>query len=649
VRVSSFSRASVVAISLFAAIFLATMFQVRESLNESRAQYAGYQALKSLTVIEFNRTIAKYLTTGDASLLNQADKQLSQIIANTEKLNIDTLTTSINVTANQIKSDIETKYRAMGKLSGDPLALIKNNERELATISFDLSKYAMETNVLSREQQATYLLLTNKSTKQIFNLINSREALFLKEQFNQQIIEQTLSELNDTIAQLKAFPALEIFSQLEQDEDDFFADEEDKEDLSLTAIDELISLINRYQKELSRTMEAKQQTTSGLALLAKQVNKLEQIILLGEQTIAQHQTLMNQRLTWVVVALLVFLLLFLATNYWLTRTVVLNPLRKLRDSFVALVSNNRVENITGIAQDTELGEISQSFNQMLNKLADEDKEKASQLNLVSNAMQTMESQAKNILNSSASTSKHLTAVDEIMTALSQVTENVNTLSHQVVENAQATQKAMNDSQFQVSEVLSASEQTNTAAYAGREAISSLTQSVESVGSIVDVISAIADQTNLLALNAAIEAARAGEHGRGFSVVADEVRQLAGKTQESLSQVSHRLEQLNLATQTLEQNIFGIEKASGQQKQIAELLKDNAVNVVQQAITSANVAENTLAQINQQRQHFVHFEQAMQSVNNEVNQSKDLATNISHDVNRQVSDINQTLKPIARVS
>ena len=71
----------------------------------------------------------------------------------------------------------------------------------------------------------------------------------------------------------------------------------------------------------------------------------------------------------------------------------------------------------------------------------------------------------------------------------------------------------------------------------------MSQSVDSVGVIVDVISAIADQTNLLALNAAIEAARAGEHGRGFSVVADEVSQLAGKTQDSLNQVSQRLEQL----------------------------------------------------------------------------------------------------------
>lgn len=625
------------------------MYQVADTLAKSRLQLTEYQHLKSLTTVEFYRTISEYLQKGDATLLNTAEQQLDSIDQSIARLNIKNLTKNINEKTIKLKTDINEKYRAWGKLSGDPLALLRNNEQGLVAANNDLLRFAQSTTVLNESQRQRYLMTNGKIATTLHAVVNAREKIFLSEPLNATAIKQPVTELNNLIAMLNQFPLLAIKdpdSEMEDEDDLLFSDDEEVADLSEDTLSELNSLANRYQIELSNTIDQQQQRQAGFALLNQDVKSMESIIIEGEKLLLVEQEQINQTITWVVVILLSFLVAFLVINYWLTRTVVLKPLRRLRDSFVVLVDEGRVDTIKGIAAETELGQISSSFNKMVSQLADEDKQKATQLDLVSKAMKTMETQAQTILNSSSETSEHLEAVNEIMFSLSQVSETVNSLSEQVVATAQATQQAMNDSQHKVEEVLSASEATNAAASAGKEAIESLTQSVDSVGSIVDVISSIADQTNLLALNAAIEAARAGNHGRGFSVVADEVRQLAGKTQESLKQVSARLDLLNQASQTLEQNIYGIENASGQQKNIAEMLKENAASVVEHAISSANVAEETLAQINQQQAHFVEFETAIGKVGNEVAQSKSLAQTISQDVASQVNDISQTLKLVS---
>lgn len=644
-RVSSFSRLSVAAISIFAAIFLATMYHVGESLSKSQAQYKGYQALISLTTVEFNRTIVEYLQTGDATLLNKAQKQLANIVKKTQNLNLDGISQQVTSQAQTLANNIDTKFRAMGKLSGDPLVILRNGEQEMIALNHDLSTYVKNTEVLSLKAQFNYLMNTQLISKLLADLVSAREAAFMQKKPNMQSITILLQELKNLGVVLSVQPALAIYAENDDDffdDDDLLGEPEELEDLSIEAISELQSLINRYQGELENTLVQQQHRQLGLNLLTTQVGNIEKAIVQGEADISLAQEKINEQLYIIVIGLLVFLVVFLLTNYGLQRSVILNPLRNLRDSFVQLMEQGKVDNIINIDKSTEFGEISTSFNHMVNKLAQDDKDKAEQLDLVAKALTTMESQVKSIYQSSYTTSEHVQGARKIMQALGEATDTVNTLSGQVVNNAQATKKAMEVSQHHVSQVLAASESTNLAAKESKMAITSLFHSVDSVTSIVDVISAIADQTNLLALNAAIEAARAGEHGRGFSVVADEVRQLAAKTQESLKQISTRLNQLQGASNSIEGIINDIEKASHNQRIIADELQETALAVSGQAQVSATVAQDTLEQITRQRTHFIAFEQAMANVDKEVNDSQHLSNVISVDVSNQVNDIGLTL-------
>ena len=142
------------------------------------------------------------------------------------------------------------------------------------------------------------------------------------------------------------------------------------------------------------------------------------------------------------------------------------------------MEQGKVDNITHIDKGTEFGEISTSFNYMVNKLAQDDKDKAEQLDLVAKALTTMDQQVKSIYQSSYTTSEHVQGARKIMQALGEATETVNSLSGQVVNNAQATKKAMEVSQKHVSQVLVASESTNLAAKESKGAITSLFHSVE---------------------------------------------------------------------------------------------------------------------------------------------------------------------------
>ncbi|MCP5162868.1 MAG: methyl-accepting chemotaxis protein [Hahellaceae bacterium] len=548
------------------------------ALGLGGASWLGVQSLKSplekmdtISALEARinqgvvQVIGHYLGSGNALQLAEAEAEIDTLLED-PSLSAGELMRQALV---EFKAFLATEARAAGKLSGNEMALLFQNERdtrdELGRL-YDYSEAATEAqfalagqyrklilNLLMQMQDrslATQQYLVNQQ----HNLVNQQHDLVSQQRALQVRDAGTaVSTLNDAMLnvldELASLPRLGIMMQAETDEFALMLGRSD-EAPALEKADDILanlqSLIQRYPLEVANTLKMKARLKSSHDRIARFVSLIEAGNASARSEVNQHFDHVIGTMERGMVIVLVLLVLFSMVVDIVQRKVA-KGIRELVPFLSVYAKGDLREAVNMQARTVEFKALRDSANTLRDNLADLILKIKFKSGLVVQEGQQVQAASEEVNQKMV---QQLYETTQIMTAMSQMTSSFNEVAERAADAAisasdadQATSHGLILLDESVAEVESLARQVDITGHAIRE----LAARAGNIGAVLEVIKSIAEQTNLLALNAAIEAARAGEYGRGFAVVADEVRTLSMKTAQSTTEIRTIIESIQSVT------------------------------------------------------------------------------------------------------
>lgn len=365
----------------------------------------------------------------------------------------------------------------------------------------------------------------------------------------------------------------------------------------------------------------------------------------AENLAAEVKVNKQEQITGTLITLVIFALLTLVASVYLTRSI-LQPIYLLKIAAIELSrgDGDLTRRLDANARD-EIGQLSQELNNFISKVHDIVKEIAQSVNQSKGYLAEFTTISRL---TQQGTEKQKSEITQISSSVKNVVELGEKVNHSTYEAQLQSDKIYQDTQKGVVLI----QQSNDGMVAltekvdqATEVIFSLSNASHEINSVMDVIENIADQTNLLALNAAIEAARAGDAGRGFSVVAEEVRNLAMKTQESTVSIQTTIANIQQLAQDAKVMMEVGQKEVGSCK-ATNLTLSTSLNQVLERIkhiqdTNLEVGNYTHEQENAIGQVNNYLNRIIIIADETATSSKELATN-SQRINQAINHVDDNI-------
>ena len=311
---------------------------------------------------------------------------------------------------------------------------------------------------------------------------------------------------------------------------------------------------------------------------------------------------------------------------WFSASRIVAPISQLVDRLNDIASGDGdLTQRLQINTTDEMGALAKAFNTFLDKLR-------GTISQVVVAVDGTKQTAQEAARVSGQTSDRLQVqfreIDQVAAAFEEMhatSGNIADRAGQAVAAADEAEHAAQHGKSVVEQSMKAMNELMNFIGDAKPQVEKLAENSSNINKILDVIKAIAEQTNLLALNAAIEAARAGEQGRGFAVVADEVRNLASRTQESIGQIHGVISDLQSGTQSVVTAILGSHKQ-------ADVTMDN----VQQSVGVLEQITRSISVIQEMNEHIAHAVQEQSKVSGDISSSVGNIRDVSSDITQMAN-------------